>query len=187
MWSCSRTGSPVRMRPCTGPTRPRRSAAPRCGSPGPRTSSTGAITAFSTVAGPSGRPAASVPARRRSGFPEAGWRSTTAAATRPRPARWASTPPAPCCCMRRTPRAILRRTPEIDLRADRRVRAPRASCRTSSFPTGIVETEDTFLVYYGAADTCTAVVEFAREELMESTGLNRSSSDRRRLTENGSK
>jgi beta-1,2-mannobiose phosphorylase / 1,2-beta-oligomannan phosphorylase len=34
------------------------------------------------------------------------------------------------------------------------------------FPTGIVETEDTFLVYYGAADTCTAVVEFSREELM---------------------
>jgi predicted GH43/DUF377 family glycosyl hydrolase len=34
------------------------------------------------------------------------------------------------------------------------------------FPTGIVETEQTFLVYYGAADTCTAVVEFSREELM---------------------
>jgi predicted GH43/DUF377 family glycosyl hydrolase len=34
------------------------------------------------------------------------------------------------------------------------------------FPTGIVETEDSFLIYYGAADCCTAVVEFAREELM---------------------
>ena len=36
------------------------------------------------------------------------------------------------------------------------------------FPTGIIETEETFLVYYGAADTCTAVVEFSREELMQS-------------------
>ena len=35
------------------------------------------------------------------------------------------------------------------------------------FPTGIVETEETFLVYYGAADACTAVVEFSREELMK--------------------
>jgi predicted GH43/DUF377 family glycosyl hydrolase len=34
------------------------------------------------------------------------------------------------------------------------------------FPTGIVETKDTILVYYGAADTCTAVVEFSKEELM---------------------
>jgi predicted GH43/DUF377 family glycosyl hydrolase len=34
------------------------------------------------------------------------------------------------------------------------------------FPTGIVENEDTLLVYYGAADTCTAVVEFSRAELM---------------------
>jgi predicted GH43/DUF377 family glycosyl hydrolase len=35
------------------------------------------------------------------------------------------------------------------------------------FPTGIIETKETFLVYYGAADTCTAVVEFSRDELME--------------------
>src|SRR3954451_7872133 len=30
------------------------------------------------------------------------------------------------------------------------------------FPTGIVETPETFLVYYGAADTCTGVVEFSK-------------------------
>jgi predicted GH43/DUF377 family glycosyl hydrolase len=36
------------------------------------------------------------------------------------------------------------------------------------FPTGIIETEDSFLVYYGAADCCTAVVEFEREELLAS-------------------
>ena len=35
------------------------------------------------------------------------------------------------------------------------------------FPTGIVETDESFLVYYGAADSCTAVVEFFLcEELM---------------------
>jgi predicted GH43/DUF377 family glycosyl hydrolase len=34
------------------------------------------------------------------------------------------------------------------------------------FPTGIVETGDTLLVYYGAADACTAVVEFSRAELL---------------------
>ena len=36
------------------------------------------------------------------------------------------------------------------------------------FPTGIVETNDTFLVYYGAADTYTGVVEFSKEELLTS-------------------
>ncbi len=35
------------------------------------------------------------------------------------------------------------------------------------FPTGIIEAEDSFLMYYGAADCCTAVVEFARDEVME--------------------
>jgi len=34
-----------------------------------------------------------------------------------------------------------------------------------AFPTGVVETGETLLVYYGAADTCTAVVEFSRAEL----------------------
>jgi predicted GH43/DUF377 family glycosyl hydrolase len=36
------------------------------------------------------------------------------------------------------------------------------------FPTGIAETGDSFLVYYGAADCCTAVVEFDRRELLAS-------------------
>jgi predicted GH43/DUF377 family glycosyl hydrolase len=35
------------------------------------------------------------------------------------------------------------------------------------FPTGIVETASSYLVYYGAADCGTAVVEFARDELIE--------------------
>ncbi len=33
------------------------------------------------------------------------------------------------------------------------------------FPTGLVETGDTLLVYYGAADACTAVVELSRHEV----------------------
>jgi predicted GH43/DUF377 family glycosyl hydrolase len=36
------------------------------------------------------------------------------------------------------------------------------------FPTGIIESAQSYLVYYGAADSCTAVVEFSREELMRS-------------------
>jgi predicted GH43/DUF377 family glycosyl hydrolase len=34
------------------------------------------------------------------------------------------------------------------------------------FATGIVELGDAFLIYYGAADTCTAVVEFSRSEVL---------------------
>jgi beta-1,2-mannobiose phosphorylase / 1,2-beta-oligomannan phosphorylase len=34
------------------------------------------------------------------------------------------------------------------------------------FPTGIVETETSYLVYYGAADSGTAVVEFSKHELL---------------------
>jgi beta-1,2-mannobiose phosphorylase / 1,2-beta-oligomannan phosphorylase len=34
------------------------------------------------------------------------------------------------------------------------------------FPTGIVESGDSYLVYYGAADSCTAVVEFSRSEIL---------------------
>jgi predicted GH43/DUF377 family glycosyl hydrolase len=34
------------------------------------------------------------------------------------------------------------------------------------FPTGIVETGNSFLIYYGAADSCTAVVEFSRNEVL---------------------
>ena len=36
------------------------------------------------------------------------------------------------------------------------------------FPTGIVEAGDSLLIYYGAADACTAVVEFSRAELLGS-------------------
>jgi predicted GH43/DUF377 family glycosyl hydrolase len=35
------------------------------------------------------------------------------------------------------------------------------------FPTGIFEQGETVLVYYGAADTSTAVVEFSLRELLE--------------------
>jgi predicted GH43/DUF377 family glycosyl hydrolase len=34
------------------------------------------------------------------------------------------------------------------------------------FPTGIVDAGESFLIYYGAADCCTAVVEFAKDELL---------------------
>jgi predicted GH43/DUF377 family glycosyl hydrolase len=34
------------------------------------------------------------------------------------------------------------------------------------FPTGIVHQNDTVLIYYGAADTCTAVVEFSLKEML---------------------
>jgi predicted GH43/DUF377 family glycosyl hydrolase len=36
------------------------------------------------------------------------------------------------------------------------------------FPTGIVESADSYLVYYGAADCCTAVVEFSKDEVLSS-------------------
>ncbi len=38
------------------------------------------------------------------------------------------------------------------------------------FPTGIVETGDSYLVYYGAADCCTAVVEFKSDEVLAALG-----------------
>ena len=34
------------------------------------------------------------------------------------------------------------------------------------FPTGVVETGETLLVYYGAADTFSAVVELSRREVL---------------------
>jgi predicted GH43/DUF377 family glycosyl hydrolase len=34
------------------------------------------------------------------------------------------------------------------------------------FPTGVVETGETLLVYYGAADTCSAVVELSRRDVL---------------------
>jgi predicted GH43/DUF377 family glycosyl hydrolase len=63
------------------------------------------------------------------------------------------------------PNRVLRRTPEPIL-------TPAASYERNGFvnevvfPTGLVETGDTVLVYYGAADTCTAVVELSRQELL---------------------
>jgi predicted GH43/DUF377 family glycosyl hydrolase len=39
------------------------------------------------------------------------------------------------------------------------------------FPTGIVEEGDSYLVYYGAADSCTAVVEFSRSEVLEALSV----------------
>ena len=36
------------------------------------------------------------------------------------------------------------------------------------FPTGIIELEKTVLVYYGAGDSCTAVVEFSIQDLIDS-------------------
>jgi predicted GH43/DUF377 family glycosyl hydrolase len=35
------------------------------------------------------------------------------------------------------------------------------------FPTGIIEVPGSYLLYYGAADSCTAVVEFSRDEVVE--------------------
>ncbi len=36
------------------------------------------------------------------------------------------------------------------------------------FPTGIVESSDSYLIYYGAADSCTAVVEFSKDDVVRS-------------------
>jgi beta-1,2-mannobiose phosphorylase / 1,2-beta-oligomannan phosphorylase len=41
------------------------------------------------------------------------------------------------------------------------------------FPTGVVEQGDKILVYYGAADTCTAVVELSRQEMLDSLLIRR--------------
>jgi predicted GH43/DUF377 family glycosyl hydrolase len=38
------------------------------------------------------------------------------------------------------------------------------------FPTGIVDTGDTLLVYYGAADTNVGVVEWSKREMLEALG-----------------
>jgi predicted GH43/DUF377 family glycosyl hydrolase len=62
------------------------------------------------------------------------------------------------------PSRILRRTPEPWL-------VPQLPFEQEGFvpnvvfPTGIVEDGDAYLVYYGAADTCTGVVRMPRDEL----------------------
>ena len=127
--------------------------------------SLGPSHAVCTAAGRTGRMAGSVRALRRFAFPTAGWKSTTAAGTPTSPGPSASIPRAPCCWTPRTPRTSFAapRNPSSSLRLsiERQGFVPDVV-----FPTGIVETEKTFLVYYGAADTCTAVVEFSRDELM---------------------
>ncbi len=42
------------------------------------------------------------------------------------------------------------------------------------FPTGVIEADDILLVYYGAADTCTAVTAVSRTELVASLSCHRS-------------
>ena len=66
-------------------------------------------------------------------------------------------PEAPARVLRRTPEAIMEPTADIE----RHGFVPDVI-----FPTGLVEAGETLLVYYGAADACTAVVEFARGELL---------------------
>jgi predicted GH43/DUF377 family glycosyl hydrolase len=66
---------------------------------------------------------------------------------------------------RNDPAKILRRTPAS-------IFEPSADFERQGFvpdvvfPTGIVETGDSFLIYYGAADCCTAVVEFSEGEVL---------------------
>jgi predicted GH43/DUF377 family glycosyl hydrolase len=65
------------------------------------------------------------------------------------------------------PAKILRRTPTS-------IFEPNAEFERNGFvpdvvfPTGIIDSADSYLVYYGAADSCTAVVEFSRDEIMRS-------------------
>ena len=105
-------------------------------------------------------------ARRPCALTTAGSRSTTATASRPGPARWARTRPACCCSIRQNPASVLRRTaasifePTADF--ERHGFVPDVV-----FPTGIVEAGDSYLIYYGAADSCTAVVEFSKDEVFE--------------------
>ena len=73
--------------------------------------------------------------------------------------------PVCCCSIPKTRRTILRRTPDS-------IFEPTADFERHGFvpdvvfPTGIVELGDSYLIYYGAADSCTAVVEFSRKETL---------------------
>jgi len=64
----------------------------------------------------------------------------------------------PSRVLRRSPQPIL--VPEADYEMEGFV-------GDVVFPTGVVETGDTLLVYYGAADTATAVVELSRQEVLD--------------------
>jgi beta-1,2-mannobiose phosphorylase / 1,2-beta-oligomannan phosphorylase len=67
----------------------------------------------------------------------------------------------------RDPAKILRRTPNS-------IFEPTADFERHGFvpdvvfPTGIVESGESYLIYYGAADSCTAVVEFSKQDLLDS-------------------
>jgi predicted GH43/DUF377 family glycosyl hydrolase len=39
------------------------------------------------------------------------------------------------------------------------------------FPTGIVESDDSYLIYYGAADTYCGVVELSKDEVRSRLGI----------------
>ncbi|WP_165231173.1 glycoside hydrolase family 130 protein [Aquisphaera insulae] len=68
----------------------------------------------------------------------------------------------PSRILRRTPHSVFEPTAEFE----RRGFVPNVV-----FPTGIVDTGPTYLVYYGAADTCTGVVEFSKDEVFGELGL----------------
>ena len=93
----------------------------------------------------------------------AGSRFTTATASPRNRAKWACIQPASCCSISITPRESVGRTatsifePTADF--ERHGFVPDVV-----FPTGIIETEGSYLIYYGAADSCTAVVEFSPDE-----------------------
>jgi predicted GH43/DUF377 family glycosyl hydrolase len=67
---------------------------------------------------------------------------------------------------RRNPARVLGRTPEPIMR-------PTADFEQAGFvpnvvfPTALIECGDTLLVYYGAADTFTGVVEFSRDDVLK--------------------
>ena len=115
---------------------------------------------------PSGRPAASVRGHRRFVSPTAGSRSTTATAGRPDPARWARIRPA-CCCSTRTTRRTCSGARRSRSSSRRPISSAHGFVPDVVFPTGIVGLGDSFLIYYGAADSCTAVVEFSKDEVLQ--------------------
>ena len=67
------------------------------------------------------------------------------------------------------PARVLKRTPQP-------IRTPTTDFERNGFvpdvvfPTGLVEAGDSLLIYYGAADSCTAVVEFSRDEFLSALG-----------------
>ena len=67
-----------------------------------------------------------------------------------------------CCCWMIRPGENLATKFPFDLRADQRTSSDTGFVPDVVFPTGIVEIGESYLMYYGAADCCTAVVEFAQ-------------------------